>query len=295
MPVIAYALRSPTVGGNMAYSAEISRTNPTCFLFLVDQSSSMLEPFGKQPEKQKAEGVADAINRLFQNLVLKCAKSEGIRDYFHVGAISYGGQVASAFGGALAGQHLVPVSALANNPLRVESRTRKIDDGAGGILEQKFKFPVWFEARPGGRTPMCQALDTAKQFLKVFLQLYPSCYPPLVVNITDGMSTDGDPRPAATSLCELVSTDGNVLLFNAHISNSIALPIEFPSSEDGLPDNFAKLLFRMSSPLPSKLLESAKSDGFGGHPGTRGFVFNADLVSVIRFLDIGTRVSAGVR
>ena len=110
----------------MAYTAEISRTNPTCFLFLVDQSSSMLEPFGKQPEKQKAEGVADAINRLFQNLVLKCAKSEGIRDYFYVGAIVYGGQVASAFGGALAGQHLVPVSTLANSPLRVEPRTRMI-------------------------------------------------------------------------------------------------------------------------------------------------------------------------
>src|ERR1043165_2567372 len=92
----------------MAYTAEISRTNPTCFLFLFDQSSSMLEPFGRQPEKQKAEGVADAINRLFQNLVLKCAKSEGIRDYFYVGAIVYGGQVASALGGNLAGQHLVP-------------------------------------------------------------------------------------------------------------------------------------------------------------------------------------------
>src|SRR5438552_9121221 len=114
----------PRRGAVMPYSAEISRTNPTCFLFLVDQSSSMLEPFGKQPEKQKAEGVADAINRLFQNLVLKCAKSEGIRDYFYVGAIVYGGQVASGFGGALAGQHLVPVSTLANSPLRVQPRTR---------------------------------------------------------------------------------------------------------------------------------------------------------------------------
>ena len=278
----------------MSYTAEISRTNPTCFLFLVDQSSSMLEPFGKQPEKQKAEGVADAINRLLQNLVLKCAKSEGIRDYFYVGAIVYGGQVASAFGGALAGQHLVPVSLLANSPLRVEQRTRKVDDGAGGILEQKFKFPVWFEAKPGGRTPMCQALTTAKQFLDVFLQRFPDCYPPLVVNITDGMSTDGDPRDTAKILCEMTSSDGNVLLFNAHISNSLANPIEFPVAEEGLPDNFAKLLFRMSSPLPPRLQEAARSEGVAGQGEARGFVFNADLVSIIRFLDIGTRVS-GVR
>lgn len=48
----------------MPYTAEINRTNPTCFVFLVDQSSSMLEPFGGQADKQKADGVADAINRL---------------------------------------------------------------------------------------------------------------------------------------------------------------------------------------------------------------------------------------
>ena len=30
-------------------------------------------------------------------------------------------------------------------------------------------------------------------------------------------------------------------------------------------------------------------------PQSRGFVFNADLVSVIRFLDIGTRVAQTVR
>lgn len=275
------------------YTAEISRTNPTCFLFLVDQSSSMLEPFGKQPEKQKAEGVADAINRLLQNLVLKCAKSEGIRDYFYVGAIVYGGQVASAFGGALQGQQLVPVSSLANNPLRVEQRTRKVDDGAGGILEQKFKFPVWFDAKPGGRTPMCQALMMAKQFLEVFIAKFPDCYPPLVVNITDGMSTDGNPLATAQAVRDMKTTDGNVLLFNAHISGSQANPIEFPAKDNGLPDNFAKLLFRMSSPLPKRLAEAARSDGLG-QAGSRGFVFNADLVSIIRFLDIGTRVQ-GVR
>src|SRR5437016_1113766 len=145
----------------MPYSAELSRSSPTCFVFLIDQSSSMAEPFGAQPEKPKAQGVADGINRLLQNLVLKCAKSDGIRDYFHVGVIGYGARVAWALGGSLAGQKLVPISLIANNPLRVEPRTRRVDDGAGGLVEQKFKFPVWFEATACGRTPMCQALTEA--------------------------------------------------------------------------------------------------------------------------------------
>ncbi|HEY7315800.1 MAG TPA: vWA domain-containing protein [Gemmataceae bacterium] len=279
----------------MPYAAEITRTNPTCFVFLVDQSSSMLEPFGGQPDKKKAEGVADAINRLLQNLILKCAKSDGIRDYFYVGVIGYGGRVVSALGGNLAGQTLVPISAIANNPLRVEQRTRKVDDGAGGILEQKFKFPLWFEPKATGKTPMCEALKLAKQYLDVFLGRFPACYPPLVVNITDGMATDGDPRPPAKSVQQLVSQDGNVLIFNAHVSATQALAIEFPAIEDHLPDNFAKLLYRMSSPLPPRLFEAARADKFPVQSGARGFVFNADLVSVVRFLDIGTRVAQTVR
>ncbi len=86
-----------------------------------------------------------------------------------------------------------------------------------------------------------------------------------------------------------------MLLFNAHLSDKQNRPIEFPTDESGLPDDFAKLLFRMSSELPPKLLDAAKADRFPVKPGSRGFVFNADLVAVIRFLDIGTRVAQTVR
>jgi hypothetical protein len=275
----------------LPYIAQISRSNPTAILFLLDQSSSMLEPFGGQPDKRKADGVADALNRLLQNLVLKCARAEGVRDFFHVGMVSYGGRVQSAFGGPLAGKTLVPISQVANSPLRVEVRMRKLPDGAGGLVDEEFKFPVWFEARPTGRTPMCAALRQAKEYLQVFLGVQPDCYPPLVINITDGDPTDGDPREAAKELRALASKDGNVLLFNAHLSDKDARPIEFPDKESGLPDDFARLLFRMSSELPPKLVEAAKTAGLAVGPQSRGFVFNADLVAVIRFLDIGTRVA----
>ncbi len=278
---------------SVPYVAEISRTNPTCLLFLIDQSSSMAGPFGGSPGKTKADGVADAVNRLLQNLALKCAKSDGIRDYFHVGVIGYGQGVHSALGGALAGRHLVPVSEFANNPLRVEQRKRKIDDGAGGVLEQSFKFPVWFEPVADGQTPMFQALTLAGQVLQQFINHSPECYPPLVVNITDGAASDADPRPAAAALRALATADGEVLLFNAHLSSAESTPVVFPSSAKGLSDPYARHLFNMSSPLPPQMLEAARADGFGVAAGARGFAFNADLVSVIRFLYIGTRVARG--
>ena len=52
----------------MAYTAEISRGNPSCFFFIIDQSGSMQDAFGGESAKKKADGVADAINRLLQNL-----------------------------------------------------------------------------------------------------------------------------------------------------------------------------------------------------------------------------------
>jgi hypothetical protein len=279
----------------MPYRAEISRTNPSCLLFLIDQSQSMAGSFGGQPGKKKADGVADALNRLLQNIVLKCAKSGGIRDYFHVGVIGYGSRVGSVLRGKLAGQALVPASVLANNPLRVEQRTRKADDGAGGLVEQSFKFPVWVEPVAGGKTPMCKALELAGQHAKEFINHYPGCYPPLVVNISDGEATDGNPSGPAADLRALASEDGELLLLNAHLSSSSAQPIEFPGSEEALSDPHARLLFRLSSPLPPRLLDAAKSEGFRLQGTPRGFVFNADLVAVIRFLDIGTRVAQTIR
>jgi hypothetical protein len=276
----------------MPYTAEISRTNPSCFLFLIDQSGSMDDAFGAgESKRKKADGVADAINRLLQNLVIKCAKSEGVRDYYYVGVLGYGAQVGPAFSGALAGQELVPISRIADQPARIEERTKKVDDGAGGLVDQTVKFPIWFDAVAKGGTPMCQALNAARTILQGWLADHPSCFPPILINITDGESTDGDPTAAAEAIRALASDDGGALLFNVHLSSERATPIEFPDNDSALPDRYARLLFALSSLLPSYMRTIAQQEGFSVSDGTRGFVFNGDMVSVIRFLDIGTRPS----
>ncbi len=47
----------------------------------------------------------------------------------------------------------------------------------------------------------------------------------------------------------------------------------------------------MSSLLPAYMQAMARQEGIRATETTRGFVFNADMVAVIRFLDIGTRPS----
>jgi hypothetical protein len=274
----------------MPYAAEISRTNPTCFLFLIDQSRSMNGPMGGAPDKTKADGVAESINRLLYTLVLRCVWGQQVLDRFHVGVIGYGRQVVSGLSGALTGRDLVPVSDLARSPLRVESRSQAVDDGFGGIQQQIVRAPVWFEPAADGKTPMVAALDQAALLLGGFLAEHPACYPPLVINLSDGEATDGNPEVPAARIRQLSGDDGFCLLFNVHLSSQPSHPIEFPDSEAGLPTDGAKRLFRMSSPLPPPMHTPARQAGLMVNAATRGFVFNADLASVIRFLDIGTRV-----
>ncbi len=276
----------------MAYQAEISRSNPSCFLFLIDQSASMADPFGAgDAKKKKADGVADAINRLLQNLVIKCAKAEGVRDYYYVGVIGYGKDVGPAFSGPLAGKTMAPISEVAEMPARIEERTKKVDDGAGGLVDQTVKFPVWFDPVANGGTPMSQAMLRAQSLIKGWLTDHPDCFPPIVINISDGEATDGSPSALADNLKKLSSSDGSVLFFNLHLSSTDATPIQFPAHEEGLADKHAKLLFAMSSPLPDYMRTIAMQEGFNVEENARGFVFNADIVSVIQFLDIGTRPS----
>lgn len=273
------------------YSAEISRTNPSCFLLLIDQSGSMSDPFGAgESGNQKANGAADAINRLLQNLVIKCAKSEGVRDYYQVGVFGYGGNhVKSLLNGPLSGQDLVPISQIADHPRRVEERTAKVPDGAGGLVEQTVKVPVWVDTTAQGGTPMCAALDRARAMLAEWVANHPGAYPPTVINVTDGEATDGDPLRAAEALRALGTDDGSTLLFNCHLSSHRAQPIVFNDSEDGLADKYARLLFQMSSPLPESVRLAAEQERYQVTPNSRGFAFNAELQDLIRFLDIGTR------
>jgi hypothetical protein len=276
----------------MAYSAEISRQNPSCFLFIIDQSGSMADNFSSPP-KPKAQGVSDAINKLLQNLVIKCAKSEGVRNYYNIGVLGYGQNVGSAYNGNIAGRDLVPISEIADNPARIEERAKKVDDGAGGLVDQKVKFPIWFDPIANNGTPMSQAFQQAIPILESWLQQYPDCFPPTVIHITDGESTDGDPTAVMHQITNLQSSDGNVLLFNLHLSNNPnAKTLEFPSNTEMLPDQYAEMLFKSASTLTPFMVELAKKDfELNVNENSKGFVLNGDLALIITALEIGTRPS----
>src|SRR5438552_3861060 len=243
----------------MAYQAEISRENPTCILFVIDQSGSMDEI--TEAGRSKAAFVADVLNKTLYTLITSCSKSDGVRNYFDVGVIAYAGsQVTSGFGGALSGDIVHPIQAISENTLRVEERKKKVDDGAGGIVELKTKFPVWFDPKSEGGTPMRAALARTIETVSGWCEQHPGSYPPTILHVTDGQSTDGAPEEMANGLRQISTKDGQALLFNLHVNTGGGLEIVFPTAESDLNDEYSRMLFRMSSPLPAHLAKFVGGD-----------------------------------
>ena len=285
----------------MTYTADISRNSPGCFLFLVDQSRSMSDSLGGEPDSTKMDGAADALNRVLDAISQRCSQGMDIRDYFHVGIITYttdnagNTQLETPLPGTTPEQPFLSISQVVD-AAEVEERQVKESDGAGGIVEVTRKFPVWLRPRAGWGTPMCAALTAASTALSDWTAQHQDSYPPMLINITDGEAGDGDPVAWSQHIMELETNDGNVLVYNVHLSEMSAAPVQYPSDESEVTiDEYARQMFRMSSVFPDSVVEMASSMGLPVTQGSRGYVYNADVVSLVQFLDIGTRAASDLR
>jgi len=270
------------------YDQSIDRHHPGCIVFLIDQSASMMESFAGTP-KSKAAALAQGVNDLIRNLVLQCQRGEEIRDYYQLGIIGYGSATGPAFGGSLKGQQLVPISTIADYPLRMATESMP------GSPDLSIDRPVWVDPVSNGGTPMTAAIDLAGSFLVDWANSHQNSFPPIVMNFSDGEATDGDPRPIATQLRQISTSEGKLLLFNINLSKSASAPIEYPSSPTGLPGAYAAGLFEMSSELTPFMLTSARELGLTVNSGARGFVFNADSTKLSEFLNVGTQTPVAER
>ena len=118
---------------------------------------------------------------------------------------------------------------------------------------------------------------------------------PVIINISDGLPYDGkssqkselEAIKAAQEIMMLSYADGNPLIFNAHIGNSKDICI-CSASENELPDEQAKFLFKISSKIPNSYKDAAKKQELNIKPESKGFVSNADPETFIKFINFGS-------
>lgn len=272
----------------MAYSAPVNSASPAFVCIQRDGSESMEDGVLVQGRKTtKAQGCAETANRFFCEVVQNCHDNGRVRNAFEFCGCTYGnGTLGPLFGGALERERFITVSQLIGNPLRLE-RAAPIS----GEDHAEVDLPVWVEARAEGDTPMRRAFEETVQLVSEWIATHPAAFPPVVINITDGESTDGSPAEAARALTSLQTLDGNVLLFNVQLSAAGKSPVIFPARPDDLPDRFSRLLFDISSILPDPMAQAARRLGVDVEPGARALICNAGLRDIMTALLTGTQLA----
>lgn len=282
----------------MSYLARITQKCPTAVLLLVDQSGSMAEPtlWGGETVT-KAEAVSSAINTLLAELIARSRRDGGYQPYYDIAALGYSGSLVRSILPAVGDDLFLTPELLADNPAgtRQVQRVRTLPDGRQVVTLMHEK--IWVKPVADWNTPMTAAFDAAYKLLKGWCVKYKGqpCYPPTIINITDGEATDGDAEhltEAAQKLMSLGTADGNVLLINIHMSSLTGEePVLFPASSADLPDDrYARLLFDISSPMPALYREEiALMTGLPAvGEGVRGMAFNANMTDLVRMMNIGT-------
>ncbi len=280
------------------YSARITTKTPSAFVFLLDLSGSMEEKVSFNGETTtKATAVSRLINSLIAELIGHCKRETGYRDYLDIAVIGYGGErVRSLLPEGATHPVFRKPGELAHAKVDVVKtfRERTLPDNNKVISSMMQK--EWIKPHAVGKTPMGSA------FLETYRLLYDwtrrhaaaHCFPPVVINITDGEATDAEDHEllnAAEKIRDLSTGDGNVLLINVYIGqDSNRQAVLFPASSDQLPDTpYARLLFEMSSPMPAIYHEAIA--GITGRPdteGCRGMSYNASMADLVGLLNIGS-------
>ena len=279
------------------YTAQITRNTPTAFIFMIDQSISMSRKINFKNEFiTLAEAVSRIVNAQIYDLVLRCIKLSDVRHYYDIAVIGYGDDAKYAWNGTLAGHDFVSPEELKNNPfkkiiVKEERRTKK-----GVTLKDIEKVQGVEPVAAGKYTRAHKAFAMAKELLDKWMKEHhdKDCYPPTIINITDG-EFNGilNPRDVNTQLANelkaLFTNDGNVLLWNIHITPDSQDQILLPVSKTELKGEKSEWLYDMSSLLPSRY-NQAIGDLRGDSENSRhvAMAINTDLSTLIQLMDIGT-------
>lgn len=279
-----------------AYTAQISRDNPSAFIFLVDHSCSMKKLTTINGEKiSMAEAVARIVNNQINELILRCIKSDEVRHYYDIAVIGYGHEVYSGWNGVLFGRDFVSPAELKEHPYKVIT-TREEKRTRNGIVVKEVEKVQWIEANTTGNwTHVHKAFAKAKELLADWMTKHHNkdCYPPTIINITDGEfngAADSEVIQLANELKSMHTNDGNVLLWNIHVSADEENNILLPTRLDEVSGNeYSAKLYHISSLLPLRYNDAINT--LRNSPSNirhTAMSINTDMSTLIQLMDIGT-------
>ena len=281
---------------NQLQSKQVSTEKPWLLVLMIDSSHSMQADWGAS-RKSMSIIVEEAINQLLYDMALNyivddsTKEDQSTKDRIHLKIIIYSGEDT-------------------HDPLMSESNhAYSLASGPGGWVgnyetlyqysdeNNTLEIPRWVKLEPSGKTPMLLAFQTAKNSVKKHIEDYPSSFPPVVLNISDGEPTDcGDPvnwemlKNEAEEIKSFGEEGQNPLICNIHLDPLGRSP---PSTYSHKPPVLGKVeagLWHLSSIIPDYMIDQIPILKDNNRKGSeRLFVFNSNIVHFHEFLDFATR------
>lgn len=277
------------------YSQEITRRHRTAFVIAIDQSGSMQEKvyFGRH-EMSKAAAVARITNSLLTELVDRSRRTDGVRNYYDVAVVGYSGDEARML---LDEEGFIAIDRLARRQPPCETLYSEETLPDGTVLLAGHSVRQWLLPKAAGKTPMYEALLRVRDLLGEWCanDSNRDSFPPVVINITDGEAsdcTDDELRRVCAQIRRLGTDDGNVLLFNIHVSTDSTSPaMVFPMPDELARANpYARLLAECSSIMPEAFDEAVRDfKGAGAVPPFYGMGYNTSIIELLSIINIGSR------
>jgi hypothetical protein len=276
-----------TIGPLSQGPAAGNRGGAGCAVFLIDESMAM-DARVAGGTKSKAESVATALNSLLNQLTTGPAIDVAIVGYRTTEQA--GQEIGPRWGGALADRQFVSSTSLADAPLSVETRVRRVpgEGGVGVTREESVQFPVWYAVQLGGTASRATLFEHCREMLSAWIAAAGAqAKPPLVVSFVGEIAAEETPQGLGRTVQELETPGGPPIVIHAHLSSSDRVPATlYPSSDTHLSPGPIRGLFEASSVLSQEFCASLRELQVTVNPGARGLIYNAKMVDLIRLLSL---------
>ena len=277
------------------YTQEITRRHRAAFVLVLDRSGSMQERIrlGRM-NITCAEAVTLMANALITELIYRCQRTDALRNYYDIAIVGYSNDEVELLldkQGFISIEQLKQMAPERSNVAFEE----ELPDGSSAMVTHS--ITEWIKPKAEGTTPMYEAMLRVRDLVGKWCAEPDNreSFPPIVINITDGESSDCDDR----ELCDICSqirrqstADGNTLLLNIHISANNTIPsMVFPMAEELVAaDHYARTLAECSSIMPEAFNESIQQiKGAGATPPFIGMGYNASIIELLSIINIGSR------
>ena len=243
------------------YTQEITRRHRAAFVLVLDRSGSMQERIrlGRM-NITCAEAVTLMANALITELIYRCQRTDALRNYYDIAIVGYSNDEVELLLGKQGFISIEQLKQMAPERSNVAFE-EELPDGSSAMVTHS--ITEWIKPKAEGKTPMYEAMLRVRDLVGKWCAEPDNreSFPPIVINITDGESSDCDDR----ELCDICSqirrqstADGNTLLLNIHISANNTIPsMVFPMAEElTVADHYARTLAECSSIMPEAFNES---------------------------------------